>query len=96
MYMAQAFQEAWKAACNSTGNVKLVIPKRTYFLSPVKFRGPCANVQSITVQLQASFKFKIHKSIFKFSLLKSSNLKATFAESIHSDLILHVKFYDAA
>ncbi|OAY74738.1 Exopolygalacturonase [Ananas comosus] len=59
---SKAFQETWKAACNSTGSVKLVIPKGTYFLSPVKFRGPCANVQSITGTLKATTDLSKYRS----------------------------------
>ncbi|XP_073004085.1 exopolygalacturonase-like [Typha latifolia] len=53
---SQAFLKAWKAACRSTGVVRVVIPRGTYFLSPVQFSGPCPNVQLLTVQLQASLK----------------------------------------
>nr|XP_010913888.1 exopolygalacturonase [Elaeis guineensis] len=53
---SQAFLAAWKAACTSTGAVNLVIPSGTYFLNPVQFRGPCKNVQSLTVQMQGTLK----------------------------------------
>ncbi|WOK94144.1 exopolygalacturonase [Canna indica] len=50
---SQAFMKAWNAACSSSGAVKLLVPpQRTYLLGPVKFKGPCKNVQSITVHMQ--------------------------------------------
>lgn len=36
-----ALLNAWKDACNAVGGSKLVIPKGTYMLGPVKFSGPC-------------------------------------------------------
>lgn len=50
----QAFMEAWKAACASSGTVRLHIPRGTYFVGPVKFTGPCVNVHSLTVYMKAS------------------------------------------
>ncbi|EXB40432.1 hypothetical protein L484_013735 [Morus notabilis] len=50
---SQAFIEAWKEACESTGRVSLVIPRGTYLIGPVKFDGPCENVSSLTVQMEA-------------------------------------------
>ncbi|KAJ4791035.1 Pectin lyase-like superfamily protein [Rhynchospora pubera] len=46
---SQAFLGAWKAACSSIGDVKLLIPPGNYFLNPVKFYGPCPNVSTLTV-----------------------------------------------
>lgn len=43
---------AWKAACSFAGGVKLLIPKGTYLVGPVKFDGPCRNVSSITVSME--------------------------------------------
>lgn len=53
---SQAFLAAWEAACNSSGAVKLVIPSGTYFLNPIRFKGPCRDVQSLTVQIQGTLK----------------------------------------
>ncbi|KAK6941524.1 Glycoside hydrolase, family 28 [Dillenia turbinata] len=36
-----AFRKAWKAACESKGAVKLVIPKGKYLIGPIQFAGPC-------------------------------------------------------
>lgn len=53
---SHAFTAAWKAACGATGSAKLLIPKGTYLLGPVKFVGPCKTVRSITVQMQGYLK----------------------------------------
>ncbi|KAJ4963749.1 hypothetical protein NE237_023688 [Protea cynaroides] len=53
---SKAFTAAWKAACGSSGTVKLVVPKGTFLLGPVKFVGPCKTVDSITVQMQGFLK----------------------------------------
>ncbi|KAK2648543.1 hypothetical protein Ddye_016032 [Dipteronia dyeriana] len=39
--IAQALTSAYKEACASTTPSKVVVPKGTYNLSPVKFEGPC-------------------------------------------------------
>ncbi|KAG6530292.1 hypothetical protein ZIOFF_012519 [Zingiber officinale] len=51
---SQAFLAAWKEACNSSGQAKVLVPVGTYFLNPVEFRGPCPGVQDLTFQFQAS------------------------------------------
>ncbi|KAG6526504.1 hypothetical protein ZIOFF_016489 [Zingiber officinale] len=38
---SQAFLAAWKQACNSSGQTKVLVPVGTYFLNPVEFSGPC-------------------------------------------------------
>ncbi|XP_043714446.1 exopolygalacturonase [Telopea speciosissima] len=53
---SKAFTAAWKAACGSSGSVKLYIPKGTFLLGPVKFVGPCKTIDSITVQMQGFLK----------------------------------------
>ncbi|XP_074564905.1 exopolygalacturonase [Curcuma longa] len=53
---SKAFMAAWKAACSFTGGVKLLIPKGTYLVGPVKFDGPCRNVSSITVSMEGYLK----------------------------------------
>merc|ERR1712137_579123 len=64
---SQAFLAAWKAACASTGAVNLVIPSGTYFLNPIKFRGPCKNVQSLTVQMKGTLKASTDLKQYKTS-----------------------------
>ncbi|KAI0488862.1 hypothetical protein KFK09_028701 [Dendrobium nobile] len=51
---SKAFMKAWKVACASSGAVKLEIPTGTYFVGPLRFNGPCINVSSLTVQMQAT------------------------------------------
>nr|CAD1825370.1 unnamed protein product [Ananas comosus var. bracteatus] len=53
---SNAFMEAWKAACASSGTVRLHIPRGTYFVGPVKFTGPCVNVHSLTVYMKGYLK----------------------------------------
>ncbi|KAF3453693.1 hypothetical protein FNV43_RR04134 [Rhamnella rubrinervis] len=39
---SQAFFKAWNAACSSeTENPSIIIPKQTFLVNPVVFRGPC-------------------------------------------------------
>ncbi|KAF3322036.1 exopolygalacturonase-like protein [Carex littledalei] len=54
----QAFLKAWDAACASSGKVKIHIPPGTYKLGPVKFKGPCKNVTTLTI---------VHKGTIKAS-----------------------------
>ncbi|XP_042455526.1 exopolygalacturonase-like [Zingiber officinale] len=53
---SQAFLAAWKEACNSSGQAKVLVPVGTYFLNPVEFRGPCPGVQDLTFQFQGTVK----------------------------------------
>ncbi|KAK8962817.1 hypothetical protein KSP40_PGU003434 [Platanthera guangdongensis] len=53
---SKALLEAWKAACGSSGVVKIVIPAGTYLVGPTKFKGPCKNVLSLKVHLQGILK----------------------------------------
>ncbi|THU73780.1 hypothetical protein C4D60_Mb04t26460 [Musa balbisiana] len=48
-----AFLAAWDAACKSSGKVKILVPSGTYLLNPVKFSGPCRDVQTLEFMLQA-------------------------------------------
>ncbi|KAJ0076504.1 hypothetical protein Patl1_35941 [Pistacia atlantica] len=41
MFVIYAFKAAWKEACETTGDVKLLIPGGTYLIGPLKFAGPC-------------------------------------------------------
>ncbi|KAL5562311.1 hypothetical protein UlMin_032058 [Ulmus minor] len=61
---SQAFMAAWKEACQSTGRIKLVIPKGTYLLGPVEFRGPCQNASSIYVHMKGYL--KASTDLFKY------------------------------
>ncbi|KAL9238333.1 hypothetical protein vseg_012767 [Gypsophila vaccaria] len=51
---SRAFQAAWEKACTSVGNVTLLIPKGVYVVGPLKFRGPCEGVPSLTVLMKAT------------------------------------------
>ncbi|KAK3184485.1 hypothetical protein Dsin_031771 [Dipteronia sinensis] len=50
--IAQALTKAFKEACASTTQSKVVIPKGTYKLSTVKLEGPCK--APIEIQVQAT------------------------------------------
>ncbi|KAG5402370.1 hypothetical protein BRARA_D02544 [Brassica rapa] len=46
----QAFVNAWKKACSSSGAVNLLVPEgKTYFLKSLRLNGPCKSV--LTVQI---------------------------------------------
>ncbi|KAJ3709204.1 hypothetical protein LUZ61_012909 [Rhynchospora tenuis] len=53
---SHAFLRAWNAACSSSGDVELLIPPGTYILNPVKFKGPCSNVNTLTFYLEGELK----------------------------------------
>ncbi|XP_022883074.1 probable polygalacturonase At1g80170, partial [Olea europaea var. sylvestris] len=39
---SQAFLKAWNAACSSAvEHPRVIIPQKTFFVNPIKFRGPC-------------------------------------------------------
>ncbi|RWR98130.1 exopolygalacturonase [Cinnamomum micranthum f. kanehirae] len=48
---AKAFQDAWMAACGSSGPATIIVPKGEYWMGPLKFTGPCKGVPSITMKL---------------------------------------------
>ncbi|XXG58575.1 hypothetical protein AAC387_Pa04g0856 [Persea americana] len=48
---AKAFQDAWTAACGSSGPATIIVPKGNYWMGPLKFTGPCKGVPSITMKL---------------------------------------------
>lgn len=51
---AQAFIKAWKAACESTGPAKVVIPKGDFVAGEVVFQGPCTAPKPITIEIQGN------------------------------------------
>ncbi|XP_021846839.2 exopolygalacturonase isoform X2 [Spinacia oleracea] len=62
----RAFIAAWEKVCNSQGNVTLLIPKGTYLVGPLKLRGPCENVSSLTVLIKGYLKAKTDLSEYEF------------------------------
>ncbi|KAJ8498736.1 hypothetical protein OPV22_009289 [Ensete ventricosum] len=52
----KAFLAAWNAACESSGQVKILIPSGTYFLNPIEFNGPCRDVQRLMFQMQGTLR----------------------------------------
>lgn len=51
---AQPFTRAWRAACDSNGPAKLLIPPGSYVAGETVFRGPCAGQKLITVEIQGT------------------------------------------
>lgn len=51
---AQAFIQAWNAACRANGGAKVLIPPGTYLSGEVFFVGPCNCAKPITVEVQGS------------------------------------------
>ncbi|ONK78422.1 uncharacterized protein A4U43_C02F18600 [Asparagus officinalis] len=51
---ANAFLNAWGAACEIGSAGKVLVPKGAYYLGPVSFRGPCANNGSPTMEIQGT------------------------------------------
>lgn len=48
----KAFLGAWQAACRSSTTVTITIPKGSFLLKPVEFRGPCRS--RITFQIDGT------------------------------------------
>ncbi|CAJ2648442.1 unnamed protein product [Trifolium pratense] len=44
-----AFLKAWRDACNSNGNVTVMIPRGTYFLKQIVFNGPCRGWTNVII-----------------------------------------------
>ncbi|XP_042423295.1 exopolygalacturonase-like [Zingiber officinale] len=53
---SQAFMEAWKKACASSGRTKVLVPAGTYFLNPIEFSGPCKDVNDLIFQFHGTLK----------------------------------------
>ncbi|KAL7198994.1 hypothetical protein ACSBR2_021310 [Camellia fascicularis] len=51
---AQAFTQAWNAACKSNGPSSVVIPTGTYLSGEVFFHGPCTHSKPITVEVHGT------------------------------------------
>ncbi|KAG8389516.1 hypothetical protein BUALT_Bualt02G0237500 [Buddleja alternifolia] len=49
-----AFIKAWRAACDSEGLAKVVIPPGTYMAGEVVFSGPCKAQAPITIEIQGN------------------------------------------
>ncbi|THU60335.1 hypothetical protein C4D60_Mb07t11560 [Musa balbisiana] len=49
---SQAFLAAWSAACRFKGKATFVVPKGTFKLSPVQFKGPCYDGASPSVKIR--------------------------------------------
>lgn len=62
---SRAFNAAWQTACNARGNVILLIPKGTYLVGPLRFKGPCREVSSLTVLLEGYLKATTDLSVYK-------------------------------
>ncbi|XP_057517814.1 exopolygalacturonase [Amaranthus tricolor] len=62
----QAFNAAWERACNSQGNVTFLIPKGIYLVGPLRFRGPCQKVSSLTILIKGYMKAKPELSEYEF------------------------------
>lgn len=45
--------DTWKAACDSGESATIQIPKGNYWMGPANFTGPCKNVPSIVMNLEA-------------------------------------------
>ncbi|KAA8527425.1 hypothetical protein F0562_034860 [Nyssa sinensis] len=61
----QALLGAWNDACSYDGNSTLLVPKGTFFVSPVAFEGPCYNNQPPKIQIRG--KLKAPSSLYAFA-----------------------------
>ncbi|KAL4181928.1 hypothetical protein AMTRI_Chr12g273520 [Amborella trichopoda] len=53
---SEAFDAAWKAACEWKGPSRLVIPEGTFLVGPVLFKGPCPSASPMVVQVKGKVK----------------------------------------
>ncbi|CAO2824378.1 unnamed protein product [Amaranthus hypochondriacus] len=49
---AMGFIQAWRAACDSSGVTRVIIPKGNFVIGPVLFSGPCKS--KVTVEIQGN------------------------------------------
>ena len=55
----QAFVNAWKKACSSSGAVNLLVPEgKTYFLKSIRLNGPCTSILTVQVNYKVFFLLK--------------------------------------
>ncbi|WZZ55800.1 hypothetical protein YC2023_055907 [Brassica napus] len=60
----QAFVNAWKKACSSSGAVNLLVPEgKTYFLKSIRLNGPCKSI--LTVQILGTLSASQQRSDYK-------------------------------
>ncbi|KFK37027.1 hypothetical protein AALP_AA4G202700 [Arabis alpina] len=60
----QAFMDAWKKACSSSGDVNLLVPKgKTYFVKSIRLTGPCKSI--LTVQMFGTLSASQKQSDYK-------------------------------
>ncbi|RWR84371.1 exopolygalacturonase-like protein [Cinnamomum micranthum f. kanehirae] len=63
---AKAFMDTWKAACDSGESATIQIPKGNYWMGPANFTGPCKNVSSIEMKLEARGHLKAETDLNKY------------------------------
>ncbi|KAI4299231.1 hypothetical protein L6164_032711 [Bauhinia variegata] len=60
-----AFAAVWDAACrNSTGSVKILVPKGTFLLTPIVFSGPCKSAKPIIFEVEGTIVSPTNPSLF--------------------------------
>ncbi|KAI4299232.1 hypothetical protein L6164_032712 [Bauhinia variegata] len=60
-----AFAAVWDAACrNSTGSVKILVPKGTFLLTPIIFSGPCKCAKPIVFEVAGTIVSPTNPSLF--------------------------------
>ncbi|XP_072997665.1 exopolygalacturonase-like isoform X1 [Typha latifolia] len=73
---SKAFSDAWNAACHYDGAAALVIPKGTFLVGPIDFKGPCVSDPSPSVQILGELKAPTSVATFsgRSSWIEFSNL----------------------
>ncbi|CAH8389937.1 unnamed protein product [Eruca vesicaria subsp. sativa] len=72
----QAFMNAWKKACSSSGAVNLLVPEgNTYFLKSIRLNGPCKSILTVQIfgTLSASQERSDYKDLSKWITFDSVN-----------------------
>ncbi|KAL0740011.1 hypothetical protein Bca4012_081524 [Brassica carinata] len=72
----QAFVNAWKKACSSSGAVNLLVPEgKTYFLKSIRLNGPCQSTLTVQIfgTLSASQNRADYKDLSKWIMFDSVN-----------------------
>ncbi|KAK6120177.1 hypothetical protein DH2020_046083 [Rehmannia glutinosa] len=83
---ALAFIKAWKAACGSNGPAKVVINGQ-FLAGEVVFSGPCANKQTITIEIQGNVSASTDPSAYSHGawilIQHTSNVEVTGGGTIN-------------
>ncbi|EYU46750.1 hypothetical protein ABFS82_04G012800 [Erythranthe guttata] len=86
---APAFIKAWRAACDSNGAGKVLIPAgNNFFSGEIVFAGPCAGQQAITIEIQGNMSALPDPSVYSggawIMVERAENIEVTGSGTINA------------